>query len=176
MDLKGQVGSSHILWGQIGGRSMCQGMELWGILFVPGTAPAWEECKVPEGLGGGWVPRGGAFLGSPGLLCLLLNQTSVCLPMRSKVNLLTPGCSREKCSIYWKVSNKESRAANPQKTWTRPWVSGKHFFFFFNFTFSLNIIALQCIGFCCTTTWIGYMCTYIPPLLGLPPTIPHPPL
>ena len=38
-----------------------------------------------------------------------------------------------------------------------------------------KIIALQCcVGFCYTTTWISYKYTYIPLLLSLPPTQPHP--
>ena len=45
-------------------------------------------------------------------------------------------------------------------------------FFFFNL-FYWGIVALQCcIGFYCTMRWISSMYTYIPFLLGLPPT-PH---
>ena len=44
------------------------------------------------------------------------------------------------------------------------------FFSFLKFIFNWRIITLQCFfGFCCATTWISYMYTYIPSLLSLPP-------
>ena len=37
--------------------------------------------------------------------------------------------------------------------------------------FNWNIIALQCVSFCCTMKWISYKYTYIPPSwASLPPT------
>ena len=38
--------------------------------------------------------------------------------------------------------------------------------------FNWNIIALQCVSFCCTMKWISYKYTYIPSLLSF--TAPHP--
>ena len=48
-------------------------------------------------------------------------------------------------------------------------------FFVFIFIFDWKIIALQYfVGFCHTTMWISYKYTYIPSLLSLSPTHPHP--
>ena len=46
---------------------------------------------------------------------------------------------------------------------------------FLNLFFNWSVIALQCyVSFCCTTTWISYMYTYILSLLNLPPALPPP--
>ena len=61
-------------------------------------------------------PKRRCVLGGTWFALLVTEQDlRLFLPMGSNVNLLTPGCSREKCSIYGRVSNKESRAANTQK-------------------------------------------------------------
>ena len=44
------------------------------------------------------------------------------------------------------------------------------------FIFSWRIIALQCVGFCQTSTWIRHRCIYVPSLFKLPPdSLPIPP-
>ena len=60
---------------------------------------------------------------------LLLNETWVHSPTRSKANLLTPGCGEGKCSIYCRAPSKETRTASAQNTRTPGWGSAKHFFF-----------------------------------------------
>lgn len=56
----------------------------------------------------------------------LTEPNRVCLPTRSKTNLLTPDCEG-KYTIQCKVPEEESGAANAQKTPVLQWVSGKHF-------------------------------------------------
>ena len=46
-------------------------------------------------------------------------------------------------------------------------------FSFFLRNFNWRVIPLQhCVGFCCITVWVMYMC--VPSLLNLPQCLPHP--
>ena len=45
-------------------------------------------------------------------------------------------------------------------------------FFFFLIIFYWDIVALLCVDFCCTTSWISHVYTYICSLVSLPTTSP----
>lgn len=77
-------------------------------MSIPGIASVLhgESAKSIRASDGDESQEEVPFSRAPGILCLLLNQTSLCSPVYSKVNLLTPGCGEGKCSVYCRCQTK----------------------------------------------------------------------
>ena len=60
---------------------------------------------------------------------LLLNQTQVCSPALCKADLISPGYGEGMCSVYCKVSNRESGTASAQKVQTPHGFQGSIYLF-----------------------------------------------